>query len=114
MERGLYEQLVTQDLHRQVIALVNDEARTQPVDLGDQAHVLARHIEAAVQRVLEATRDPDRRLAIVNSLLDNLAEAGDALIDPASQLLSVRPLTGPGVVSFEDVDLRRLWLRLHC
>ena len=37
MERGLYEQLVTQDLHRQLTALGDDEARTQPVDVGDQA-----------------------------------------------------------------------------
>ena len=102
MERGLYEQLVTQDLDRQVTALV-DEWRTKPVDLADQPHVLARHVEAAVQRVLAVTRDPERRLAIVNALLVSLEEAGNSVIDPARELLSVRRPTGPGVINFQDV-----------
>ena len=49
MERGLYEQLVTEGLRRRLAAIAADEARTRPVDSGDQPHVLARHIEAAVQ-----------------------------------------------------------------
>ncbi len=102
MERGLYEQLVTQDLDRQVTALV-DEWRTKPVDVADQPHVLARHVEAAVQRVLAATRDPERRLAIVNALLVSLEEAGNSVIAPAHELLSVRRPAGPGVINFQDV-----------
>ena len=69
MERGLYEDLVTQDLHSQLTALVTLDAHTEPVDAADQPHVLARHVGEAVQRVLAATRDQESRLAIVNALL---------------------------------------------
>ena len=55
MERGLYEQLITVGLQRRLAAIDADEARTRMVDTGDQPHVLARHLEAAVQRVLAAT-----------------------------------------------------------
>jgi hypothetical protein len=73
MERGLYEQLVTEDLQRRLATIADDEVRTRPVDTGDQPHVLARHIETAVHKALAATGDPERRLAIVNALLSTLA-----------------------------------------
>jgi hypothetical protein len=56
MERGLYEQLITVGLQSRLAAIDADEARTRMVDTGDQPHVLARHLETAVQRVLAATR----------------------------------------------------------
>ena len=66
--------------------------------------MLARHVEAAVQPVLAATRDPERRLAIVNALLGTLEETSDSVIEPASQLLAVRRSRRPrGDGSFEDV-----------
>ncbi|CAA9416358.1 MAG: hypothetical protein AVDCRST_MAG75-3130 [uncultured Propionibacteriaceae bacterium] len=103
MEIGLYEQLVTRDLHQRLTALRDDAARTQLVDAGDQPHVLARHVEAAVQRVLSVTRDPDRRLAIINLLLDALEDAADLVVNPATQLLSVRGVAKLGGSAFEDV-----------
>ena len=103
MERGLYEQLITVGLQSRLAAIDADEARTRPVDTGDQPHVLARHIEAAVQRVLAATRDPERRLAIVNALLSTLEEASDSVTKPASQLLAVLGPAGPGATALEDV-----------
>jgi hypothetical protein len=36
MERGLYEQLVTEGLQRRLEAIADDEARTRLVDSGDQ------------------------------------------------------------------------------
>ena len=57
MERGLYEQLVTVGLQRRLAAFADDEARTRPVDTGDQPHVLARHVETAVHKALAATVD---------------------------------------------------------
>jgi hypothetical protein len=96
MERGLYEQLITVSLQSRLAAVDADEARTRPVDTGDQPHVLARHIETAVQTVLVAIRDPSRRLAVVNTLLRTLEQTSDTVIEPASQLLSVLGPAGPG------------------
>ena len=52
---------------------------------------------------LTATRDPERRLEIVNALLATLDEADESVADPARQLIAVRTPPGPGVASFEDV-----------
>ncbi|WP_432491405.1 DUF3427 domain-containing protein [Kineococcus gypseus] len=46
------------------------------VDDADVPHVLTRHISAIVQRALEATGDPARRLALVRDLLGVLGEHG--------------------------------------
>ncbi len=102
MERGLYEQLVTEGLQGR-IAAVTDQTDVEPIDPGDQPYVLARHIEAAVERVLMATRDPERRLTIVNAMLGTLEAASDAVTTPASQLLSVLSPSQPGVTSYENV-----------
>ncbi len=103
MERGLYEKLVTEGLRGRLVGLDAEGTHTAPVDVADQPHVLARHVEAAVQRTLTGTRDPDRRLAIVNALLGTLEEIGDSVTDPATQLLSVRGMAGPGLTTYEHV-----------
>jgi hypothetical protein len=90
MEGGLYEQLVTDGLQRRLAVIADDEVRVRQVDTGDQPHVLARHIETAVQRVLAATGDPERRLAIVNALLCTGRERGPDDPRPGNHL-TVRP-----------------------
>ena len=102
MERGLYEQLVTRVLLGQLDA-VTDLVTISPVDVGDQPHVLARYVESAVQRTLAATSDPRRRLELVNAVLVTLADADDAVSDPARQLHAVLPAPGPGVIAYADV-----------
>ena len=102
MERGLYEQLVTQALLGQLTA-VTDLITITPVDAGDQPHVLARYVESAVQRALAATSDPRRRLELVNALLGTLADAEDTVAEPARQLQAVLPAPGPGVDAYADV-----------
>jgi hypothetical protein len=103
MERGLYEQLITVGLQSRLAAIDGDEARTRQVDTGDQPHVLARYLETSVRRVLAATGDPDRRLAIVNALLSTLEEASDSVTKPASQLLAVLRPASPEATVLEDV-----------
>ena len=102
MERGLYEQLVTRALAGRLTA-VSDLITTMPVDVGDQPHVLARHVQSAVHRKLAATSDPARRLELVNALLEALAEDEDEVPEPARQLLAVLPLPGPGVETYDDI-----------
>jgi superfamily II DNA or RNA helicase/HKD family nuclease len=102
MERGLYEQLVTQTLLRQLTA-VADLITITPVDAGNQPHVLARYVESAVQRALAATSDPRRRLELVNSVLRTLADDDDTVSEPARQLQAVLPAPGPGVDAYADV-----------
>ena len=102
MERGLYEQLVTQALLGQLTA-VTDLVTVTPVDAGDQPHVLARYVESAMERTLSATSDPRRRLELVNAVLETIADANDTVSDPARQLHAVLPAPGPGVIPYADV-----------
>ena len=102
MERGLYEQLITHALTEQ-LASVSDRVRTMPVDLGDQPHVLARHVESAVHRVLAATTDPRRRLQVVNALLETLVQADEEVPEPARHLHAVLGEPAPGVSTYAEV-----------
>ena len=102
MKRGLYEQLVTHALAGRLTA-VSDLITTMPVDVGDQPHVLARHVGSALHRKLSATSDPRRRLELVNALLVALSEGEDEVAEPAQQLLAVLPLPGPGVETYDDI-----------
>lgn len=103
MEQGLYEQLLTSGFAAQLDASSDAERSIAAVDEGDQAHVLARHVEGVLQRTLSTTPDPQRRLRIVNELLGVLAASAEAVVDPAQQLLAVRLSPGPGVITYEDV-----------
>jgi superfamily II DNA or RNA helicase/HKD family nuclease len=103
MQHGLYEQLLTEGLRDRLAALEIDQADTRQVNAGDVPHVLARHVESAVHRVLDATRNPERQVAIVKQLLSSLEDAEAMVAEPVSQLLSVRSPSRPGVTTFEDV-----------
>lgn len=102
MERWLYEQLITRALTEQ-LASVSDRVRITPVDVGDQPHVLARHVESAVHQVLTATSDPRRRLQVVNTLLETLVQAGEEVPEPARHLHAVLGEPSPGVATYADV-----------
>ena len=103
MKHGLYEQLLTQAVEGNVSSLRDVEKIVGAVDEGDQPHVLARHVEAVVQRILSATRDPERRISIVNGLLSSLAETDELVVEPARQLLALRTPPAPGVTSYVSV-----------
>lgn len=102
MERGLYEELVTHGLAAELSA-ISDQFAVDLVDAADQPHVLARHVEAAVHRVLLATSNPQRRLELVNSVLDILAELDEGVPAPARQLRSVSPVARPGIEAYLSI-----------
>lgn len=83
MQPGLYESLLTATLADDLAALSDLTADIRSVDEADQPHVLARHVQAVVQGVLAATKDPEQRLAVVNRLLDRLDHSTSTVITPA-------------------------------
>lgn len=103
MEPGLYESLITGALAHDLSLTDELEARIGKVDEADQPHVLARHVQELVQRVLAATKDPDKRVEIVNGLVALLGQVTDDVSAPASQLLRLAPPAGPGLSTMEDV-----------
>jgi len=103
VEQGLYEQVLTQALVAQLDAAPDLEKLMGTLDDGDQAHVLARHVEAVLQRALSATSDQRRRIAIVNDVLELLASNSDVVVDPPQQLLALRSPPAPGVTTYAQI-----------
>ena len=105
MKPGIYDALVTSGL---LEAIANGQTDGQvavlhDVDEADQPEVLARHVGDAVLRVLGSTRDEGKRVALVNDLLQRLAEHTDALPDgKPRQLHALRPPARPGITAYGE------------
>ncbi len=96
MEPGLYELLMTHALGQRLSTIGPATAILQKVDAADEPHVLARHIAAATEHILAATKDSARRVEIANAVLLALGTAVDPVTDPATQLQAVQDPVGPG------------------
>jgi superfamily II DNA or RNA helicase/HKD family nuclease len=87
VERGLYEALMTAGLDDRLARQDALRAEIATIDVADQPHVLSRHLQSVIERVLSATKDPTVRVKLVNELIDQLSEAAEVVNDPPSQLL---------------------------
>jgi superfamily II DNA or RNA helicase len=102
VQEGLYESLLTQRLRREldrVQSVEQVEAVLAKIDEAEQPEVLARHVRDATHRVLAATRDPSRRVQIVNALLDQLEADDDGVLEDPRQLFSLSRPPAPGQVA---------------
>lgn len=100
---GLYEQLITNDLHARIERTVGKEIQTAPVDPADQPHVLARHVYEAAVRTLDSISDPAARVRAANALITQLEHTDDEHVrTPPAQLRRVTPPQGPGTVTYLD------------
>jgi HKD family nuclease len=77
----------------EVTGLTSD---TESVDNAEQPAVLARHVRDVVLRALNAETNADRRLEMVNSVLQRLGADEDQLTVAPSQLLSLVAPAAPG------------------
>jgi superfamily II DNA or RNA helicase/HKD family nuclease len=94
---GLHESLLTEQLDSRLLR------ETREIDLGrvdeaDQAHVLTRHLSAALHRRLASIKDPVKRLAAANDLLRAIEDPADHVISPVQELQRLSPAPGPGHV----------------
>lgn len=105
IEVGLHESLVTIGLRSQLAAVSGLATTTSAVDAVDLPHVLAQHVYEAAKRAF-SSRKSDEAIMLANELLGTLGGTGDAVVNPADQLLRVAPTAGPGVVTYGDVRPR--------
>ena len=98
VEPGIYEQLLTSALRAELEG-ADGYVGMGPVDEADLPSVLARHLEQVLRTHLGGVRDVDRRIQLVNGLLDHLAATADEVVAPPRQLLSVTRPDGPGATS---------------
>ncbi|MFH5821149.1 DUF3427 domain-containing protein [Georgenia sp. AZ-5] len=89
MDEGIYEQLLTRKLERDLSAVPHLRAELHEVDPADEPDVLARHIASEVARVLRDTRNEAKRAALANELL-NVVRAGEhAVAAPTRHLMAL-------------------------
>lgn len=109
MQEGLYESLLTQQLQRDLEqAQRSDQVESvlARIDEAEQPEVLARHVRDATQRALASTRDPLRRVRIVNAILDQLDAVDDGVPEDPQQLLSLTRPDAPGRIALGAIRPR--------
>ncbi|GHB71075.1 helicase [Streptomyces umbrinus] len=108
---GVYEQLITRNLHSQIEQLEASgwKAIHEEVSAESSPHVLARHIAEAVGRRLSQLPH-DKQVAAANQILKSLAEsAPDAdeavgtIVDGPRQLLTLAEQEAPGVYALRPL-----------
>ncbi|HIZ97041.1 MAG TPA: DUF3427 domain-containing protein [Candidatus Janibacter merdipullorum] len=97
MPEGLYESLLTARLQELLDQHTATEVLEEPLDDGDEPHILARHVGAVVERALATERNRERRLDLVNRVLGDLGDVPDMLVGRSSQLFFVHRPPGPGI-----------------
>jgi superfamily II DNA or RNA helicase/HKD family nuclease len=103
---GLYESLITRSLEKQLGDLPETLRTLQSVDEADQPHVMSRHVQTLVERALRETKDPEKRIALVNGIVQHLQQELDVVTAPTSQLLRVAEPPQPGITAPENVRPR--------
>jgi len=96
LAEGLYEELITRHLLDRLSLLVEHEVRQSTIDEAEQPTLLSRHVARAVERALSGTRDPQRRLELVNALISLTDQTLDLLPDGPRRLLGIGLPSGPG------------------
>jgi len=97
MHEGLYESLLTRRLERELRSVDALQQDLDKVDEAEQPEVLARHVRDALHRVLSATRDPAKRVSLVNDVLARLEQLDESVVDGPRQLRALFAPPAPGV-----------------
>ncbi|QJY49833.1 DUF3427 domain-containing protein [Pseudonocardia broussonetiae] len=96
LPEGVYESLRTDGLEAAVAGLAGLTPRWHGVEPADAPHVLARHIAESVERKLAGMSRPEERLALVNELLERVADPGERVASH-QQLAVLSREVAPGV-----------------
>lgn len=95
LPEGMYDAVVTRSLIERLTA-THLATMIEPLDDADQPSVLARHVARAVERALDARQGEDKRILLVNRLLELTHAEGDELPETAQRLVSYLSTPGPG------------------
>lgn len=96
LKPGLYEQLITDSLRRELADIPDERQAVAPIDTAEAAEVLSRYVaevtRAALERMQESKLDVQTQVALVNRMVQLLAEDAEsslAVDDRAEQLLAL-------------------------
>ena len=96
LQSGLYEQLITTALRRELAAIPDERQSVAPIDKAEAAEVLSRYVaevtRAVLERMQERKLDVQAQIALVNRMVKLLAEDAEpslAVDEKAEQLLAL-------------------------
>ena len=96
LQSGLYEQLITTALRRELAAIPDERQSVVPIDKAEAAEVLSRYVAEVTRTVLERMQesklDVQAQIALVNRMVKLLAEDSEpslAVDEKAEQLLAL-------------------------
>jgi superfamily II DNA or RNA helicase/HKD family nuclease len=92
---GLYESLITRALEKRLADITRLDIHRGPIDEADEPDVLARHVREVTFRTLREERNAERRLALVNQLVEMLGSSEDS-VPTTRQLLAIAVPPAPG------------------
>jgi superfamily II DNA or RNA helicase/HKD family nuclease len=96
MLEGLYESLITRGLESRLTGAHGQAVDRSKIEEADEPEVLARHIRAVALRAFREERNSERRLALVNEIVEHLGANEDLLQGGFRQLMSVSRHATPG------------------
>ena len=102
LQSGLYEQLITTALRRELAAIPDERQSVAPIDKAEAAEVLSRYVAEVTRTVLERMQesklDVQEQIALVNRMVKLLAEDSEpslAVDEKAEQLLALLKAQDP-------------------
>ena len=102
LQSGLYEQLITTALRRELAAIPDERQSVAPIDKAEAAEVLSRYVaevtRAVLERMQESKLDVQAQIALVNRMVKLLAEDSEpslAVDEKAEQLLALLKAQDP-------------------
>lgn len=102
LQSGLYEQLITTALRRELAAIPDERQSVAPIDKAEAAEMLSRYVaevtRAVLERMQESKLDVQAQIALVNRMVKLLAEDSEpslAVDEKAEQLLALLKAQDP-------------------
>ena len=97
MLEGLYESLITRGLESRLNGDPGQAVDRSKIDEADEPEVFARHVRAVALRAFREERNSERRLALVNEIVEHLGTTEDLLHGAPRHLMSVSRHGTPGM-----------------
>lgn len=104
MLEGLYESLITRGLDSRLSSTDGQTVDHASIDEADEPEVLARHVRAVALRALRSERNPERRLALVNAIIERFGDAEELLSGVPRHLMSVSSHVMPGMPARASIE----------
>lgn len=109
LKPGLYEKLINTETAEALSIIPENRKATAPVDTAEAPAVLSEYVADAVRRSLQdiGGNEPEKQVALVNSIISLLGQRQQAVEEPAAQLIALLSEKDDRLISKTAQDLPR-------